>query len=101
MLFYEERVIGPHIDILLTELLELRVMSNNRVDHPRKGGKDLSDAMCGSISNPDTRGPLIKRSKFISYVYKCLVVCSFLWGKDHGLLCTIAWAVIPASTFLF
>jgi hypothetical protein len=55
MLFYEERVIGPHIDILLTELLELRVMSNNRVDHPRKGGKDLSDAMCGSIYNSISR----------------------------------------------
>ncbi len=55
MLFYEERVIGPHIDILLNELLELRVMSNNRVDHPRKGGKDLSDAMCGSVYNSISR----------------------------------------------
>lgn len=55
MLFYEERVIGPHIDILLNELLDLRVMSNNKVDHPRKGGKDLSDAMCGSVYNSISR----------------------------------------------
>ena len=36
MLFYEERVIAPHIEILLEELLELRIVSNNKVDHPRK-----------------------------------------------------------------
>jgi hypothetical protein len=51
MLFYEERVVGPHIDILLEELLELRIMSNNKVDHPRKKSKDLADAMCGSVYN--------------------------------------------------
>lgn len=51
MLMYEERVAAPHIDILLEELLQLRIMPNNRVDHPRKGGKDLSDAMCGSVFN--------------------------------------------------
>ena len=51
MLVYEERVIAPHIDILLEEMLELRIMNNNRVDHPRKKSKDLSDAMCGSVYN--------------------------------------------------
>lgn len=51
MLFYEERVVAPHIDLLLEELLELRIMSNNRVDHPRKKSKDLADAMCGSVYN--------------------------------------------------
>ena len=51
MLFYEERVAAPHIDILLDELLELRIMPNNRVDHPRKKSKDLADAMCGSVYN--------------------------------------------------
>ena len=51
MLFYEERVAAPHIDILLEELLELRIMANNRVDHPRKKSKDLADAMCGSVYN--------------------------------------------------
>jgi hypothetical protein len=51
MLIYEDRVIAPHIDILLEEMLELRIMSNNKVDHPRKKSKDLADAMCGSVYN--------------------------------------------------
>ena len=55
MLFYEERVVAPHIDILLDELLELRIMPNNRVDHPRKKSKDLADAMCGSVYNAISR----------------------------------------------
>ena len=50
MLIYEERVAAPHIDILLDELLELKVI-NNRVDHPRKKSKDLADAMCGAVYN--------------------------------------------------
>jgi hypothetical protein len=51
MLFYEERVAAPHIDLLLEELLELRIVSDNKVDHPRKKSKDLADAMCGSVYN--------------------------------------------------
>ena len=51
MLIYEERVAAPHIDILKEEMLELRIVSNNRVDHPRKKSKDLADAMCGSVYN--------------------------------------------------
>ncbi len=50
MLFYEERVMAPHIDILLEELLELRIIGS-KVDHPRKKSKDLADAMCGSVYN--------------------------------------------------
>lgn len=47
----EERLVGPDIDILQTELLQLRIMPNDKVDHPRKGGKDLADAVCGAIYN--------------------------------------------------
>ncbi len=46
----EERVKGPRIDLLIDELLQLRIM-RDRVDHPRKGSKDLADAVCGSIYN--------------------------------------------------
>ena len=46
----EERVKGPRIDILVDELLQLRIM-RDKVDHPRKGSKDLADAVCGSIYN--------------------------------------------------
>lgn len=51
MLFYEERVAMPYNEILLEELLELRILPNNRVDHPRKKSKDLADAVCGSVYN--------------------------------------------------
>jgi len=57
MVVAEERVIGPHIPLLIDELLQLRIM-RDRVDHPRKGSKDLADAVCGSIYNS------ISRSKF-------------------------------------
>ncbi len=50
MVVMEERLNGPHIPLLVDELLELRIM-RDKVDHPRKGSKDLADAVCGSIYN--------------------------------------------------
>lgn len=47
----EERVRGPRIPLLIDELLELRIVKKDKVDHPRKGSKDLSDATCGAIYN--------------------------------------------------
>jgi hypothetical protein len=41
----------PHIDILLDEMLELKIVSDKKIDHPRKKSKDLADAMCGSVYN--------------------------------------------------
>jgi hypothetical protein len=46
----EERLHGPRIQLLIDELLQLRIVKD-KVDHPRKGSKDLSDAVCGSIYN--------------------------------------------------
>ena len=57
MLYYEERVLMPHIDILLTEMGELRIVSDKKVDHPRKGSKDLSDAVCGAVYNAIAHTP--------------------------------------------
>ena len=48
MLIYEERIVMPQIPLLLEELSELKIMKNNRVDHPRKSSKDLADAVCGA-----------------------------------------------------
>jgi hypothetical protein len=48
MLVYEERIVMPQIPLLLEELSELKIMKNNRVDHPRKSSKDLADAVCGA-----------------------------------------------------
>ena len=49
MLVYEERLAMPAIELLFEELTELKIMRNNRVDHPRKLSKDLADAVCGAI----------------------------------------------------
>lgn len=49
MLMYEERLAMPAIELLFEELTELKIMRNNRVDHPRKSSKDLADAVCGAI----------------------------------------------------
>jgi len=46
----EERLKGPNIKLLIDELLQLRIIKD-KVDHPRKGSKDLSDAVCGAIYN--------------------------------------------------
>lgn len=50
MLVTEERVHGPDIKLLIDELLQLRI-KGDKVDHPRKGSKDLADAVCGAIFN--------------------------------------------------
>jgi hypothetical protein len=49
MLYYEQRILMPHIDLLLQEMSELRIVNDRKVDHPRKGSKDLSDAVTGAV----------------------------------------------------
>lgn len=51
LLVAEERIKGYHIGILIEELLQLRIIKGDKVDHPRKGGKDLADAVCGAAYN--------------------------------------------------
>ena len=50
MVVLEERLNGPHIPLLIDELLQLKIIKD-KVDHPRKGSKDLADATCGAIFN--------------------------------------------------
>jgi len=47
----EQRVRGYSLPLLVDELLGLRVIKGNKVDHQRKGSKDLSDAVVGAIYN--------------------------------------------------
>jgi hypothetical protein len=47
---YEDRCKGPHNEILIRELLKLRI-NKDKIDHPRQGSKDLADAVCGAIYN--------------------------------------------------
>jgi hypothetical protein len=49
MLVYEERLAMPAIELLFEELTELKIVKQNRVDHPRKLSKDLADAVCGAV----------------------------------------------------
>ena len=49
MLIYEDRLAMPAIDLLFEELTELKIVKQNRVDHPRKSSKDLADAVCGAV----------------------------------------------------
>lgn len=57
MLVYEDRVLMPHNNILLEEMSQLRIVSDKKVDHPRKGSKDLSDAVTGAVYNAIAHTP--------------------------------------------
>ena len=54
MVVMEERLSGPAIKLLIDELLQLKIM-RDKVDHPRKGSKDLADAVCGAVYNSISR----------------------------------------------
>jgi hypothetical protein len=47
-ILYDERLVGPNIPELHQEMKELMFIKD-KVDHPRKGFKDLCDASCGAI----------------------------------------------------
>jgi hypothetical protein len=57
MVVTEGRLAGPNLELLVEELLQLRIMPNDKVDHPRKGSKDLADAVCGAIYNSIAHTP--------------------------------------------
>lgn len=65
---YDERLIGPKEDKLIEELRELRYIKD-KIDHPRTGYKDLSDAVCGAIFNAITYTikPQNKNIEVVSY----------------------------------
>lgn len=47
---YEGRLELPDIELAVIELLQLSRLPNGKVDHPAEGGKDLADAIGGSVS---------------------------------------------------
>jgi len=53
----ESRLQGPDESKLREELLQLMLLPNGKIDHPRQGYKDLSDATCGAIFNAINRTP--------------------------------------------
>jgi len=68
MMVTEERVHGPRIELLTEELLQLRIIKG-KVDHPRKGSKDLADAVCGSIFNSIAHTPRDMNREIEIYTY--------------------------------
>ena len=49
---YDTRLRGYWNELLVEEeLLKLRLFSNNKIDHPNGGSKDLADALAGSVYN--------------------------------------------------
>jgi hypothetical protein len=64
----EERLHGPKIQLLIDELLQLRIV-RDKVDHPRKGSKDLSDAVCGAIYNSIALTPPDQDQEVEIYTY--------------------------------
>lgn len=69
MLVSEERIIGPSIQLLIDELLQLRIIKD-KVDHPRKGSKDLSDAVCGAIYNSISGTPKNNNREIEVHTYR-------------------------------
>lgn len=67
MVVAEERLSGPRTmtldkqgnsrNLIVDELLSLRIMKNDKIDHPRTGSKDLADATCGAIFNAIAHTP--------------------------------------------
>ena len=64
----EERLHGPSIQLLVDELLQLRIVKD-KVDHPRKGSKDLSDAVCGAVYNAISLTPPDQDKEVQLYTY--------------------------------
>lgn len=69
---YDERLIGPNVPELIEELRELRYIKD-KIDHPRTGYKDLSDAVCGAIYNAITHTVKPQNQSIEIVTYKSLV----------------------------
>jgi hypothetical protein len=54
--------------LLIDELLQLRIIKD-KVDHPRKGSKDLADAVCGAIYNSIARTPTDMNQEISIHTY--------------------------------
>jgi len=81
MIVAEERLIGPHIPLLIDELCQLRIM-RDRVDHPRKGSKDLADATCGAIFNSISRTKFDNNQEINIHTYESMSYDNDFGSKD-------------------
>ncbi len=96
MVVAENRLVGPATvtgskpNLLIDELLQLRIMNNDKVDHPRKGSKDLSDAVCGAIYNSIAHTPRNLDDsievKTLDYVRREIVANTIEQSKNDGVI---------------
>ena len=82
MLVYEERLAMPAIELLFEELTELKIMKNNRVDHPRKKSKDLADAVCGAIFGAISHTPKDNNAEVEIHTFRDRPKSQLDSGKD-------------------
>ena len=83
MLMYEERLAMPAIELLFEELTELKIMKNNRVDHPRKSSKDLADAVCGAIFGAISHTPKDQNLEVEIHTFRDRPKTQLDTGKDN------------------
>jgi len=83
MIVAEERLSGPHIQLLIDELLQLKIM-RDRVDHPRKGSKDLADAVCGAIYNSISRSKFDTNEEINIHTYESMSYDNDFGTKNDG-----------------
>jgi hypothetical protein len=83
MVILEERLNGPHIPLLIDELLQLKIM-RDKVDHPRKGSKDLADAVCGAVFNSISRTRIDMNNEVNIHTYESLIDSDNLNGEPDG-----------------
>ena len=83
MLIYEERLAMPSIDLLYEELTELKIMKNDRVDHPRKKSKDLADAVCGAIFGAISHTPKDMNQEIEIHTFRDRPKQELALGKDN------------------
>lgn len=84
MVVLEERLTGPHIKLLIDELLQLKIMKD-RVDHPRKGSKDLADAVCGSIFNSISRTRISTDNEIKIHTYESMDMDNYFEEKEESI----------------
>ena len=83
MLVYEDRLVMPSIELLFEELIELKIVKQNRVDHPRKSSKDLADAVCGAIFGAISHTPKDQNLEVEVHTFRDRPKQSLDTGKDN------------------
>jgi hypothetical protein len=73
----------PAIELLFEELTELKIMKNNRVDHPRKSSKDLADAVCGAIFGAISHTPRDQNLEVDIHTFRDRPKTQLDTGKDN------------------